>query len=119
MICVSKAAVRFASSTSRWKARQGSDPFARDAKLKGLKSRAAYKLLEVSRCSSSLFPPLSPPTLIPLHCNWHVSARQLRMGLTDRPAQMDAKYRLFKKGQIVVDLACILSPRVTRSYETL
>ncbi|KAL2105261.1 hypothetical protein VUR80DRAFT_8666 [Thermomyces stellatus] len=57
------ATARSASSATRWKTRQGSDPFAREAKLKGLKSRAAFKLLE-----------------------------------------MDAKYRLFKKGQIVVDL---------------
>ncbi|OAA54086.1 cell division protein [Niveomyces insectorum RCEF 264] len=52
-----------AASNSRWKARQSKDRFARDAKVQGLKSRAAFKLLE-----------------------------------------MDAKYRLFKSGQTVVDL---------------
>ncbi|KJZ72489.1 hypothetical protein HIM_08158 [Hirsutella minnesotensis 3608] len=54
---------RSSSSTSRWKQRQGRDKYARDAKVQGLKSRAAFKLLE-----------------------------------------MDAKFRLFKKNQIVVDL---------------
>ncbi|KAI5462741.1 FtsJ-like methyltransferase-domain-containing protein [Mariannaea sp. PMI_226] len=38
---------RCASSTSRWKQRQGKDAFARDAKVQGLKSRAAFKLLEI------------------------------------------------------------------------
>ncbi|KAI1756313.1 23S ribosomal RNA methyltransferase [Xylaria castorea] len=54
---------RWSSSKSRWKQRQGKDPFAREAKVQGLKSRAAFKLLE-----------------------------------------MDAKYRLFKRDQTVVDL---------------
>lgn len=35
------------SSSSRWKQRQGRDKYARDAKVHGLKSRAAFKLLEV------------------------------------------------------------------------
>ena len=35
------------SASSRWKSRQGSDPYAREAKLKGMKSRAAFKLSEV------------------------------------------------------------------------
>ena len=38
---------RLSSSNSRWKQRQGSDVFAREAKVQGLKSRAAFKLLEV------------------------------------------------------------------------
>ncbi|OTB08965.1 hypothetical protein M426DRAFT_129843 [Hypoxylon sp. CI-4A] len=54
---------RWTSSNSRWKQRQGSDYYAREAKVKGLKSRAAFKLLE-----------------------------------------MDAKYKLFKRGQTVIDL---------------
>ncbi|TQN70259.1 RRNA methyltransferase 2 [Colletotrichum shisoi] len=54
---------RASSSNSRWKMRQGRDMFAREAKVQGLKSRAAFKLLE-----------------------------------------MDAKYRIFRKGQTVVDL---------------
>ncbi|WDK20826.1 FtsJ-like methyltransferase [Colletotrichum graminicola] len=54
---------RASSSNSRWKMRQGRDMFAREAKVQGLKSRAAFKLLE-----------------------------------------MDAKYKLFRKGQTVVDL---------------
>ncbi|KEZ40626.1 21S rRNA (uridine(2791)-2'-O)-methyltransferase [Scedosporium apiospermum] len=66
MIPFQPTAQRCASSSaasSRWKSRQGRDPYAREAKVQGLKSRAAFKLLE-----------------------------------------MDAKYRLFKKGMIVVDL---------------
>lgn len=41
---------RHSSSTSstRWKARQTRDTYARDAKVDGLKSRAAYKLLEIN-----------------------------------------------------------------------
>ncbi|KAK0644406.1 FtsJ-like methyltransferase-domain-containing protein [Cercophora newfieldiana] len=38
---------RPSSSNSRWKSRQGSDVFAREAKVQGLKSRAAFKLLEI------------------------------------------------------------------------
>ncbi|KAJ8059890.1 hypothetical protein OCU04_011514 [Sclerotinia nivalis] len=57
-------AVRTASSSStRWKTRQGKDSFSREAKVQGLKSRAAFKLLEI-----------------------------------------DAKYKIFRKGQTVVDL---------------
>ncbi|KAI6082569.1 23S ribosomal RNA methyltransferase [Hypoxylon rubiginosum] len=58
-----KESARYASSNSRWKQRQGNDFFAREAKVQGLKSRAAFKLLE-----------------------------------------MDAKYKLFKRGQTVIDL---------------
>ncbi|KAF6818662.1 ribosomal RNA large subunit methyltransferase j [Colletotrichum musicola] len=57
---------RTSSSSSRWKIRQGKDIFAREAKVQGLKSRAAFKLLE-----------------------------------------MDAKYKLFRKGQTVVDLVSL------------
>ena len=35
------------SASSRWKLRQSSDPFARSARVQGLKSRAAFKLLEL------------------------------------------------------------------------
>jgi 21S rRNA (uridine2791-2'-O)-methyltransferase len=44
-----KSSVRYASSSSstRWKSRQGKDFFAREARVQGLKSRAAFKLLEV------------------------------------------------------------------------
>ncbi|KFY06905.1 hypothetical protein V492_07635 [Pseudogymnoascus sp. VKM F-4246] len=51
------------SSSTRWKSRQGRDSFAREAKVRGLQSRAAFKLLEI-----------------------------------------DSKYKLFKKGQTVIDL---------------
>lgn len=42
--------IRHASSSSstRWKARQSRDTFAREAKVTGLKSRAAFKLLEIN-----------------------------------------------------------------------
>ncbi|KAG8676931.1 hypothetical protein FPOAC1_002942 [Fusarium poae] len=39
--------VRWSSSGSRWKQRQGRDSYARGAKVQGLKSRAAFKLLEM------------------------------------------------------------------------
>ncbi|KAF9882447.1 cell division cycle protein [Colletotrichum karsti] len=61
--CAAVNQTRASSSNSRWKARQGKDIFAREAKVQGLKSRAAFKLLE-----------------------------------------MDVKYRIFRKGQTVVDL---------------
>jgi len=51
------------SSSARWRARQFRDRFTREAKVQGLKSRAAFKLLEI-----------------------------------------DAKYKIFKKGDTVVDL---------------
>ncbi|CAN8105926.1 unnamed protein product [Discula destructiva] len=57
------AAYSTSSSSSQWKSRQSRDRYARDAKVQGLKSRAAFKLLE-----------------------------------------LDAKYRLFKRNQAVVDL---------------
>jgi hypothetical protein len=40
---------RASSSSTRWKNRQGNDFFAREARVQGLKSRAAFKLLEVVR----------------------------------------------------------------------
>ncbi|KAK9444528.1 Ribosomal RNA large subunit methyltransferase E [Metarhizium brunneum] len=42
-----KADLRWSSSSSRWKQRQGRDAFSRGAKVQGLKSRAAFKLLEM------------------------------------------------------------------------
>ncbi|KAG8427575.1 2' O-ribose methyltransferase [Metarhizium acridum] len=42
-----KADVRWSSSNSRWKQRQGRDVSSREAKVQGLKSRAAFKLLEM------------------------------------------------------------------------
>ncbi|KAF2211238.1 hypothetical protein CERZMDRAFT_43468 [Cercospora zeae-maydis SCOH1-5] len=36
------------SSSTRWKSRQGRDSYAREAKVAGLKSRAAFKLLEIN-----------------------------------------------------------------------
>ncbi|RQM05584.1 hypothetical protein DH86_00001603, partial [Scytalidium sp. 3C] len=49
-----------------WKSRQGRDSFAREARVQGLKSRAAFKLLEI-----------------------------------------DSKYKLFKRGQTVIDLVAV------------
>lgn len=65
-ICMRNASSSSSSSSSsstRWKSRQGKDWFARAAKVKGLRSRAAFKLLEI-----------------------------------------DTKYKIFKRGQTVVDL---------------
>ncbi|KAI9848429.1 MAG: 2' O-ribose methyltransferase [Sclerophora amabilis] len=60
-----KVDIRSASSASskRWQSRQGTDRYAREARVQGLKSRAAFKLLEIHE-----------------------------------------RYRIFKKGQTVVDL---------------
>lgn len=49
---------RNASSSSQWKSRQSKDRFARQAKVQGLKSRAAWKLIEV-RLAARRCPPLS------------------------------------------------------------
>jgi hypothetical protein len=38
---------RCSSSSTRWKSRQSSDKYTKEAKVQGLKSRAAFKLLEV------------------------------------------------------------------------
>ncbi|GME40994.1 21S rRNA (uridine-2-o)-methyltransferase mrm2 [Neofusicoccum parvum] len=40
---------RHASSSTRWKNRQGRDRYAKEAKVRGLKSRAAFKLLEMNQ----------------------------------------------------------------------
>ncbi|KAF1848405.1 FtsJ-domain-containing protein [Cucurbitaria berberidis CBS 394.84] len=44
------------SSSTRWKSRQGNDFFAREARVQGLKSRAAFKLLELNE-KHKLFKP--------------------------------------------------------------
>lgn len=51
-----EGARRCVGSGKGWKTRQGSDPYAREAKLKGLKSRAAFKLLEVRLIFAFLIP---------------------------------------------------------------
>ncbi|KAL9128466.1 MAG: hypothetical protein Q9217_002870 [Psora testacea] len=68
------------SSSKRWQTRQNKDRFALDAKVRGLKSRAAFKLLEVS-CTDGA---TTHHTEI-----WH---------------QINEKYGIFKNGQTVVDL---------------
>lgn len=47
-ILVAHGYVRSSSSNSRWTQRQQDDHYTREAKVQGLKSRAAFKLLEVS-----------------------------------------------------------------------
>lgn len=72
---------RWASSSSkRWQARQGKDRFAINAKVQGLKSRAAFKLLEVR---SALPRPYS---------------------YVHNASQINNKYKIFCGGQTVVDL---------------
>lgn len=73
---------RCSSSSTRWKSRQGNDSFAREARVRGLKSRAAFKLLEV----------------------WDNICSRDQCGAATDPVKIDAKYKLFKKGQTVVDL---------------
>ncbi|KZF20111.1 FtsJ-domain-containing protein [Xylona heveae TC161] len=63
IVCTSVQRRCASSSSKRWQTRQGRDKFAKEAKVQGLKSRAAFKLLE-----------------------------------------MNEKYKIFKKGQTVVDL---------------
>lgn len=46
-VTVPLARASYSSASSRWKQRQGRDMYAREAKVQGLKSRAAFKLLEV------------------------------------------------------------------------
>ncbi|CBY02015.1 hypothetical protein LEMA_P008020.1 [Plenodomus lingam JN3] len=50
------SAQRASSSSTRWKSRQGKDFFAREARVQGLKSRAAFKLLELNK-KHKLFKP--------------------------------------------------------------
>jgi 21S rRNA (uridine2791-2'-O)-methyltransferase len=52
-VITSHSDARLSSSSTRWKTRQGKDSFARKAKLEGLKSRAAFKLLEVRQLNAN------------------------------------------------------------------
>ncbi|KAI9685251.1 MAG: 2' O-ribose methyltransferase [Bathelium mastoideum] len=45
--CLSSVLHRASSSSTRWKSRQSRDRFAKEARVQGLKSRAAFKLLEL------------------------------------------------------------------------
>lgn len=45
--CLTSALRHASSSSTRWKTRQGNDHFAKEARVAGLKSRAAFKLLEL------------------------------------------------------------------------
>ena len=70
------------SSSKRWQNRQGRDKFATNARVQGLKSRAAFKLLEVHHEPSQI--------------SWKVMANYVD--------QINEKYRIFRRGQTVVDL---------------
>lgn len=86
--CVAAFTRLASSASSRWKQRQGRDAYARDARVQGLKSRAAFKLLEVRL--RYIYPYFLDAVLTTLP---HV--------------KMDAKYKFFKSGQTVVDLVCL------------
>ena len=70
------------SSTKRWQNRQGKDKFAVNARVQGLKSRAAFKLLEV-HISCGFNSPGSP---------------------AETKIKINEKYKIFQSGQTVVDL---------------
>lgn len=73
---------RSASSSSQWKSRQSKDRFARQAKVQGLKSRAAWKLIEVRLAARALSSPGSQATASLHSCAYgRVSER-----VTDPPA---------------------------------
>ncbi len=88
LILVSPHTRWYASSASskRWQTRQAKDRFAVNAKVQGLKSRAAFKLLEVWL----------------YHANYGPRANSFM--------QINEKYRIFHGGQTIVDLvnACRL-----------
>lgn len=71
------------ASSRRWCARQKTDHLALKAKVQGLKSRAAFKLLEVRYVE-----------VFPIE----------RMLVPNTWIKINEKYRLFRSGQIVVDL---------------
>jgi 21S rRNA (uridine2791-2'-O)-methyltransferase len=76
------------SSSKRWQSRQRSDLFTREAVVRGLKSRAAFKLLQVILA-------------------WIVLRSQevtLDSLLIESLQQIDEQYRIFRSGQTVVDL---------------
>lgn len=78
------------ASSKRWQTRQVKDRFAINAKVQGLKSRAAFKLLEVSSG---------------LQSKYDLLARVLS---ADHIYQIHEKYKIFRGGQTIVDLVCRL-----------
>ena len=79
------------SSSRRWQARHGRDKFAREARVQGLKSRAAFKLLEVGLTTSIV---------------WRSIGKLMVFG------KINEKYKIFEKGQTVVDLVNSADVRV-------
>lgn len=78
------------ASSQRWQSRQGKDRFSREARVQGLKSRAAFKLLEVRiACDGEVFE-LRSDGIVP---------------------QINERYKILKRGQTVVDLVWVLSGR--------
>lgn len=73
------------SSSKRWQTRQGKDRFAINAKVQGLKSRAAFKLLEV----------------------YSGSCTQAAVPHAHSAIQINEKYRIFTEGQTIVDLVSV------------
>lgn len=78
-------------SSKRWQTRQVKDRFAINAKVQGLKSRAAFKLLEVSSGMRS---------------SYDLLGRALS---TDQNYQINEKHNIFRGGQTIVDLVRGLS----------
>lgn len=89
------------ASSKRWQTRQLKDRLTINAKVQGLKSRAAFKLLEVS---SSLRPPHDLPE---------------RVLSANHTYQINEKYKIFRGGQTVVDLVRRLSKIQRRALRSL
>ncbi|KAL8414624.1 hypothetical protein RB594_005730 [Gaeumannomyces avenae] len=89
---------RPSSSSSRWKARQESDQYAREAKVKDLKSRAAFKLLQVRQTHTK-------PACV-MYAVVDEVDEDGRNAYTRvwGDVQINRKYKLFKKGSLVLDL---------------
>lgn len=76
------------SSSSRWQTRQLRDRYTREAAVQGLKSRAAFKLLQV---------------ILPMYIT-HSPVRNCADKFFHLRHKINEKYRIFRSGQTIVDL---------------